>query len=135
MNKKLESLSFFQKNPCFQLLCIFNLHSHVPTNTAIQQHLPTSRSPNGLHFPMFFPQYSLYVASMQLISTEKSYFSFFWAQPNPIRGLWPESHSPDTHLHSFSTEESLVDRDISMCTSVYSLSPQRAESRSLTALR
>lgn len=74
-------------------------------------HLAISHSPNVLCFFMLFLHYCLYLVSMQFISTEKSY-SFLKVQLRSHPGPPPRITFTDTPPHSFSIEESLMNRDI-----------------------
>lgn len=72
MNRKLKSLSFFQRNFCFQLLVVFNRCVHVLAlchGPITPFHFLFSKC--TLPSPSLFPHYSLYL--VLLISTKKSY--------------------------------------------------------------
>lgn len=72
MNRKLKSLSFFQRNFCFQLLVVFNRRVHVLAlchGPITPFHFLFSKC--TLPSPSLFPHYSLYL--VPLISTKKSY--------------------------------------------------------------
>lgn len=116
-NGKLKSLSSLQRNFCFQLLCVFNVYSHVPAFVVVWQNSSISHSPNVICFSKPFP------TLFPLVGFHKSYL-FFHIQLKSHSELQPELLSPDSPsspiLYSFSTEELLVNRDISIHVSLYS---------------
>lgn len=119
-NRKLKSLSSLQRNFCFHLLCVFNVYSHVPAFVVVWQHSSISHSPNAIYFSKPFP------TLFPLVGFHKSYLFFnvqLKSHSEPPARITLTRHAPPLRpalLYSFSTEELLVNRDISIHVSLYS---------------
>lgn len=113
-NRKLMSLSSLQRNVCFQLLCVFNVYSHVPAFVVVWQHSSISHSPNVIYvskpFPILFP----------LVRFHKSYLSFsVQLKSHPEAPARITLTTPAPTPYSFIIEELFVNRDVSIHFSLY----------------